>query len=259
MQLTQRGEAKKLSPEAKNPGEDAYCDTTYPMETEGVNECGDGKGTKIIRQEDCKYAAKVLGKTMSNITKNDDYLNPNPYVKECFIENDEVFFNPMDSVHTGVWKGAALCMMPIYVNGTKGSATPCPAHYELIETKTAGSTAGWQECMWAHDCRDGAMSCEERTFANDLYQTDEAPHGCYWDERGCYGYNDKAETALSVDAAMSAKRALKTPVCRLKDCAFNADDKENHCSHASTSKPAAAAAHGGPPKGPMPATKEPAP
>lgn len=193
----------------RQPGEVSYCDETYPMGTTDSNTCP--KGHQIQREEDCKHAAGVLGLTVAPDHEwliNEDWVNPSPHPKNCFLFNDKVHFNPMESNNTGSWQGTPICQRIIYQNGTAeaDSDTACTGDYEPIST--------WKECEWAHDCQWGAMYCQEPEFANDHYTTQDAPRGCYRSAIGCYGFNAES-------SAVTGTLTGKTAVCRLKSYKFD--------------------------------------
>lgn len=190
------------------PGEKAWCATAYPLGKENSNECNHGQA-KVRREEDCKHAAGVLGLAVGspNFNVKDDWVNPNPYAKDCFVVNKTVFFNPTESTRASGWKGTPICQWAIYTNGTaeSDSSSGCTGDYEEITS--------YKECEWAHDCEYGGMFCQEPEFANDHYQTNDAPRGCYRSKIGCYGFNARA-------TAPTGDLKGKTPVCRLKKYKF---------------------------------------
>jgi len=216
----------------KQPGEVSYCDQSYPMGTENSNTCV--TGNQIIREEDCKHAAGVLGLTVADSNEwliNDDWVNPNTHPKNCFLFNDKVHFNPTASNRTDGWEGQPICQRIIYQNGTKGvdSDAGCTGDYEPISS--------YKECEWAHDCQWGAMYCQENTFANDHYTTQDAPRGCYRSALGCYGFN-------KATAAVTGTLTEKTPVCRLKTYKFDEtviETSEEGETEATTAAPTTAA------------------
>lgn len=195
---------------AKQPGEVSWCDTAYPLGKADSNDCNHGKQAKILREEDCRHAAGVLGYTVGapNFNVKDDWENPNPYAKDCFMVNDTVFFNPTESTRTSGWKGTPICEWSIYDNGTAevDSDVACTGDYEEITSYT--------ECEWAHDCQWGGMFCQEPNFGNDHYTTNEAPRGCYRNELGCYGFNART-------TAPTGNLTGKQAVCRLKSYTFH--------------------------------------
>jgi len=195
----------------QQPGETMYCDETFPRGTANSNDCGEG-ANPIYRQEDCRHAATTLGLTMASGSEwliNDDWVNPDSYPKNCFFDDakQQVRFNPMNSNNTGGYTGQPICELVIYKNGTGGvdSDAGCTGEYEPITT--------WAECEWAHDCQWGGLYCQETSFANDHYTTQDAPRGCYRNAIGCYGFN-------AVATAPSGDLTQHTPVCRLKTYVF---------------------------------------
>jgi len=234
--LNAAGELQKQ----RQPGETSWCDTDFPPGKASSNECI--KGKKIIREEDCRHAAKILGhKVGENFEIKDDWVNPNPYAKDCFLFNGTVFFNPTESVRTQAdidatrgWKGTPICEHPIYQNGTVGenSDTGCTGDYEVVDT--------YAECEWAHDCQFGGMFCQDPNFGNDQYSTLDAPIGCYRNNIGCYGFN-----AGKVKPS-AANITGTSPVCRLKGHKFVAHAAAHAAkgdnATAATAAPAATAA-----------------
>jgi len=214
---------------AKQPGEVSYCDESYVMGTANSNTCL--TGIQIIRQEDCKHAAGVLGLKIAADDKwliNENVVNPSTHPKNCFLLDDKVFFNPTDSVRADGWEGQPICSNIIYKNGTSGvdSKASCTGDYEPITS--------WKECEWAHDCQWGAMYCQEPEFANDHFTTQDAPAGCYRSAIGCYGFNK--------NTAATGKLTGKTAVCKLKTHTFNEADAAAGAAGKETGAAAAPAA-----------------
>jgi len=193
----------------RNP-EAPYCDEFFKKGTDDSNDCP-LHFVAITRQEDCRFAAKVIESPTATDNDtiawliDDSWVNPDPYPKNCFLASDgKVHFNPTNTNRTSGWKGTPLCQRLIYQNGTTGADSPdgCTGDYEPI--------TNWEECHWAHDCQWGRMYCEEVTFASADATTADAPHGCYRNKQGCYGFNAEA-----ADTPITATD--KTPVCKLKD------------------------------------------
>merc|ERR1719491_93973 len=192
----------------RNP-EAPYCDEFFKKGKDDSNDCPLGF-IPITRQEDCRVAANVIQSPTATDTDafawliDDSFVNPDPYPKNCFLAHDgKVHFNPTESNRTSGWTGAPICERMIYQNGTTGVDSPdgCTGDYEPI--------TNWEECHWAHDCQWGRMYCEELTFAAAEASRADAPHGCYRNEQGCYGFN--AETSIT------GVLTDMTPVCKLKD------------------------------------------
>jgi len=176
----------------------------------------------IDRKEDCIEAANKKNLTMGPETRpdaftyafeiDDDFANPDPFPKNCFVFNNTVYFNPTDSPQTN-FTGTPICWTPIYLKGNLSvdSDTGCGGDYEPI--------SNWTECKWAKECEWGGMHCEDSHFLEDDYSTGSAPRGCFQNALHCYGYNDR--TAPLTDTTLLDKQS---GVCRLKTWIYTGPD-----------------------------------
>jgi hypothetical protein len=216
----------RMNGNEKQPGEVSYCDSSYPLGVENpktVNVCNTG-GSEIIREEDCKHAASMLGYPVgTNFQIKDDWINPSTgtsdgvrFAKNCVLINGTVYMNPTDSAMSAAgWEGTPICSRDIYKNGT--SATTADAGCEPADDYEPVDT--YAECEWAHDCQFGGMFCQEPDFGNELYSTTTAPKGCYRnDATGCYGFNANTDGTVS----STGSTVSMSVVCKLKTYVYTA-------------------------------------
>jgi hypothetical protein len=202
----ERDAPARVGAKASSDDPPPWCEIMYKLNEPGNNECTWGEA--VTASIDCGHAADALGLTPAPDDEwwtKDEPVNPSPFIKDCYTADGNVHMNNLQSTNDhGYWNGTKICQKKIYQYGTKinetVTTTSClDGDYEPIMNYT--------ECLYAHDCIEGNMACQDVHFGHKTWATPLAPKGCYIDDIGCFGWNAWEG---------NGNKTGKSQVCKLK-------------------------------------------